>query len=95
MIWKEIASLNLKTGPPLSAVNGWPSSSKATVITEPGGWPWTPARLRRSGRPCAIFEFLKIAGVEPRGLFGLVVEPQTGRDGLGEGHECLRLQIRD
>ena len=36
-----MASLNLKSGPPLSAVNGCPSSSKATVITDPAGLPWT------------------------------------------------------
>ena len=35
-----MASLNLKIGPPLSAVNVCPSSSKATVITVPGGLPW-------------------------------------------------------
>jgi hypothetical protein len=38
---KEIASVNLKWGPPLSAVKLWPSSSKATVITEPAGRPAT------------------------------------------------------
>ena len=35
----EIASVNLKCGPPLSAVKAWPSSSNATVMTEPLGWP--------------------------------------------------------
>src|SRR4051812_38447435 len=34
-IWNEIASLNRYCGPPLSATNDWPSSSKATVITVP------------------------------------------------------------
>ena len=33
----EIAGVNLNCGPPLSATNGWPSSSKATVITVPFG----------------------------------------------------------
>ena len=36
-------------GPPLSAVNCWPSSSNVTVITEPAGR-WctsTPASLKR------------------------------------------------
>ena len=33
----EIASLNVKSGPPFSAVNAWPSSSKLTVITIPSG----------------------------------------------------------
>src|SRR4029077_15967040 len=32
-IWNEIASLNVKFGPPLRARNFWPSSSKVTVIT--------------------------------------------------------------
>jgi hypothetical protein len=32
---KEIASLNVKSGPPFKAVNVWPSSSKLTVITIP------------------------------------------------------------
>ncbi len=36
----EIDSLNRKSGPPLRAVNGWPSSSKATVMTEPGARRW-------------------------------------------------------
>ena len=36
----ETASLNLKTGPPFSAVNDWPSSTNATVMTEPAGRPW-------------------------------------------------------
>src|ERR1700730_3803555 len=35
----EIDSLNLKTGPPLSAVNFWPSSSNSTVMTDPAGRP--------------------------------------------------------
>src|SRR5438046_9393006 len=33
----ETASVNLKLGPPLSAVNFCPSSSKATVMTDPFG----------------------------------------------------------
>jgi hypothetical protein len=36
---KEIASLNLKCGPPFSATKRWPSSSNATVIAEPSGRP--------------------------------------------------------
>src|SRR4029077_1164061 len=36
---KEIASVNLKCGPPLSAVNSWPSRRKLTVIADPSGRP--------------------------------------------------------
>src|SRR5262249_37075103 len=35
----EIASVNLKIGPPFSAVKSCPSSSKATVMTDPLGLP--------------------------------------------------------
>ena len=35
-----MASVNLKIGPPLSAVKLCPSSSKATVSTVPGVCPW-------------------------------------------------------
>jgi hypothetical protein len=47
-------------GPPLSAINDWPSSSKATVSTDPFGLPDTlaPASLYRD--TLVIFEFLKI-----------------------------------
>ncbi len=37
LTWNEIASVNLKSGPPFSATNGWPSSSNSTVITVPSG----------------------------------------------------------
>ena len=33
--WNEIASLNVNSGPPFKATNGWPSTSKLTVITVP------------------------------------------------------------
>src|SRR5260370_1235978 len=36
---KEIASVNLKIGPPFNAVHSCPSSSNATVITDPFGLP--------------------------------------------------------
>ena len=36
---KETASVKWKTGPPLSATNSCPSSSKATVMTVPAGRP--------------------------------------------------------
>jgi len=36
---KEIAPLNWKCGPPFNAVNGCPSSSKGTVMTDPLGRP--------------------------------------------------------
>ena len=32
-----MASLKVKSGPPLRAVNSWPSSSKSTVMTMPAG----------------------------------------------------------
>jgi hypothetical protein len=35
----DIASVNLKSGPPLSAVKSCPSSSKVTVMTDPFGLP--------------------------------------------------------
>src|SRR4051794_30721543 len=37
----EMASVNLKCGPPFNAVNCCPSSSKAMVITDPLGLPET------------------------------------------------------
>ena len=53
---KEIASVNLKCGPPFNAVNGCPSSSKLTTMTEPlGPGPASPYR----DRP-VIFELRKI-----------------------------------
>jgi hypothetical protein len=33
----EIASLNLKSGPALMAMNGWPASSNATTSQSPDG----------------------------------------------------------
>src|SRR5436190_6138833 len=43
----DMASVNLKTGPPLSATNFCPSSSNSTVIIDPFGRPATfpPASL--------------------------------------------------
>jgi hypothetical protein len=34
---KEMASLNLKSGPPLRPMNCWPPSVKSTVSTAPRG----------------------------------------------------------
>ncbi len=57
----EMASLNLKNGPPLSAVNVCPSSSKATVITDPAGLPWISFPASPYRDTVTTFEFLKIA----------------------------------
>src|SRR3989304_3231082 len=54
----EIASVNLKCGPPLSAMNSWPSSWNLTVMAAPLG-PGPPSPYRATLR---IFEFLKIDG---------------------------------
>jgi hypothetical protein len=37
----DMAGENLKIGPPFNAINSWPSSWKATVITDPFGRPET------------------------------------------------------
>ncbi len=41
MTRSETASLKLNAGSPLRAVNGWPFSSKVTVIAVPRALPWT------------------------------------------------------
>jgi hypothetical protein len=48
MTWNDTASSNLNCGPPLSAVKGCPSSSKATTITDPAGY-GQPARHPGNG----------------------------------------------
>jgi hypothetical protein len=41
----ETASVNANSGPPFSAWNSWPSSSKSTIITLPGSpGPASPVR---------------------------------------------------
>jgi hypothetical protein len=61
MTCSEMASLNVNTGPPFSAVNGWPSSSNATVITVPAGLPWISRPASPYRVTLTIFELLKIA----------------------------------
>ena len=56
-----MASLNLNIGPPLSAVNACPSSSKATIMTVPAGFPWTSCPASPYREMLTIFELLKIA----------------------------------
>src|ERR1700730_16174603 len=52
----EMASVNLKCGPPLSAINSCPSRWNVPVITVPfGPGPASPYRVTLT-----IFEFLKI-----------------------------------
>src|SRR5260370_11011381 len=85
MTWNEIASVNGSSGPPLSAVKGSLSSSKATVRTLPGFPPWTscpsvPYRVRPVMGP------LEDGDVELRGFFRLAVEPQTRNDPSDRRH---------
>ena len=59
MTWNDTASSNLNCGPPLSAVKGCPSSSKATTITDPAGLPWTSCPASGKRLTDVILEFLK------------------------------------
>jgi hypothetical protein len=54
-----MASFNLKSGPPLSALNAWPSSSKATAITVPPFLPWISWPAFPYRVTFVILEFLK------------------------------------
>src|SRR6266581_1771825 len=83
-----MASLNLNSGPPLSAVNAWPSSSNATVITVPASLPWTSCPASVPGN-VEDLRILEDGDIEPGGLFGLVVEPQTWADPLNNFHGIL------
>jgi hypothetical protein len=60
MTWSEMASLNLKIGPPLSAVNDCPSSSNATVMTVPAGLLWISYPAFPYRATFTILEFLKM-----------------------------------
>src|ERR1700730_8529686 len=71
----EMASVNLNSGPPCSAMNCWPSSSKVPVTTV--SLPPGPASSRRCRR--RILEFLKEdENVEVHRLLGVVVEAEKG-----------------
>ena len=53
----EMASVKVNRGPPFSAMNSWPSSSKVAVMTDPCG-PGPPSPYRET---LVILEFLKMA----------------------------------
>ncbi len=94
MICNDTASLNLKMGPPLSAVNVWPVELE---LHRQHRALWSSGAARsppcRSARSCLIREFGKMPHVEARRLLrpGLV-EPEAGRDFLAElawVHSCF------
>src|SRR6267142_2264219 len=78
----DIASVNLKCGPPFNAVNCCPSSSNATVMTDPFGRPEALAPRVVVAGDAGDPGILEDRDVERRRLLGLMIEPQKRRDSL-------------
>src|SRR5206468_12816849 len=87
---KEIASVNLKIGPPFNATNSCPLSSNATVITDPF---WSSGGLRRLFGVAGHASDLRVfedRHVKIHGVFSLMIEPQERADLLHRlPHWCL------
>ena len=88
-----MASLNLKIGPPLSAVNGLPGElelhgdhgARLLLVR-------LEARLAVT-RDLADLRIRKDAGVVARGLLGLAGKPQAGGDFLAELHGVTPVSV--